>query len=978
MPPPMYRYYQLEGGTERWNPCKADMDLSRLRPTFQTILAVDTLSESDPSAEQRAKFKYLGPLYFDIDAGDLDDAIDSAKRLHVKLLSEGLTDQDIEIYLSGKKGLHLLVPTQCFLEKPDEPVTRLPDIYRELAFKLAVPFTDFSVYSARRGRMLRTIYRQRENGLYKVAITAEQLRALDGESYLKLASQPSGWASTRPAFSPTFSMLYLAASQKIAAIKPRKSKPPSADLLKRDMSYVTKLLRGESGQGFNKIALQLAIYAREVGWTADQLIASAQGLVENHKSDSYRYNSPSKRLAALRSMIDYADGNDCYSYSTAALRNLVAPTIAPPVAQVKAAPAPPPDAAEAGDEPLAEGEILPDETVPVQEPADVVVDNAEFLAIRVCQEGIFGEYQGNLIQLSDVSLANLTISKVTNGEVSTLKADIYAKGELVQRSTILPIDAFTTSAGLHRELIRFGSGFHGTEMQARAVLGALMAAGAPTTVALNHVGLDVVKLPNSPHEPLRKGVLVWAGEGGSRSQAWVKELADFTFNVQGSHRGVSDLMLAPHPAEYFSTPEAKNELVEFWRALWRSNTEMTLGLLYGWSTACFYRPLLHEGVAQFPLLQVVGAAGYGKTQNVELARFLHTYRQELPSTTPNSTPFALGQILASYASTPILLDEYKPGRMKETALEGYRALFRDLYNGKPQQRGGGSGSSRSSGSWQTLHTTLIKAPLIFVAEALESEPAIRERSVPLTFTRRRNSFAAFDYARENRHILSVLGRGIVESALVSESVEDIVKEVKHLAEAVRKELRTPVETDTVDVARARRNITERPLYNTAVTLLGLSRLWEAVASILGDEVMKEFTPIYEAAVAGVKQNLLNHSATAVPEAIRFLGELSDMAVSAGQRGVSEASLPVQLVEIDGFLYLSIQVRRAFSDHLSYARARSLEKIFTDSQMTSHALKHLEGFSERYSTIDNIFLEWDALKEAGMSDWHCKPVRKKAL
>ena len=151
---------------------------------------------------------------------------------------------------------------------------------------------------------------------------------------------------------------------------------------------------------------------------------------------------------------------------------------------------------------------------------------AEFMAIRVSLEGIFSDDGEKVKQISNASIGNLSVAHIVNGEVASIQADIYVNGLMVQRGTTLPTDAFTGSASLHRELIRFGSGFYGNDMQARALLGALHITGAPAVIALNHAGLDLVKLPNSQHKALKNGVLVWTGEGGSKAQAWAKDLFD--------------------------------------------------------------------------------------------------------------------------------------------------------------------------------------------------------------------------------------------------------------------------------------------------------------------------------------------------------------------------------------------------------------------------------------------------------------------
>lgn len=971
----LFQYYQLKG-EDAWIPVKAGTDLSHIKPTFETVLALDTLLESDPDLETRDKIKYLGPLYFDIDSTELEDSIESAKGLLSKLLAAGLSDHDIEIYASGKKGFHLLVPTVCFMEKPDEPVTKLPAIYKEMAFKLVVPFLDFRVYTARRGRMLRTVYNQRENGLYKVALTADRLRTMTAEDYPVLASQPTGKAVTRPCFNARFSMLFVAAQQRVAATKPKRSKPPTPDVFKRDLSVVNQLLRGDCQQGFNKIALQLAIYSREVGWAEDDLVQAARVLLEEHQSDGYRYNTRAKREAELRRMVHYVDDNSGYSYSSTVLRNMVA--VSPPIAAPGAAPAP--VAASSEDAEQADEGAEPAE-VPEPPPAPENVTTSEFMAIRVSLEGIYSEDGEKCCELSNASIGNLSIAHVVNGNIASMQADIYVGGQLRQRGVMLPTDAFTSSAGLHRELIRFGSGFYGSDMQARAVLGALHVAGAPSVVALNHAGLDLVKLPNSQHKALRDGVLVWTGEGGAKTQAWAKDLANFSFSEEECHQGVSDLMNAPHPAEYFTTEAAREELRMVWKALWASNNETTLGLIYGWMTACFYRPLIHAATNQFPLLHVAGAAGSGKTQNVRLATRLHSFRNELPETTPNSTPFALGQLISGYAGTPILLDEYKAHKMSDQKLEGFRALFRDLYNGKASLRGGGGGrpgGGTVAGSWKTMSVTQMRAPLIFVAEALETESAIAERIVPVTATKRRSprSYEAFSYVTENRWMLSILGRGIVETVLMTETVDSVGKALTAKAKALGVELRTPQVGDTIDLSRARRNINERPLHNTAVVLFGLERLWEAVHSILGDEAMVEFEDTRKAAVAGVKESLLDASCIAMPELIKWVIDLGDMMrtnSNMGRQDTIPAARLVEMVEEDR-VYLVLNVRSAYSDYRAYCRGRGLPLYYANAESAIHALRNAEGYSRQKSTTDTVYLDWDSLVEAGATQWYTKAVK----
>ena len=966
---PLFRYYQKTGGQEPWTPVRYTEDLSAIKPTFVTILGLDTLMDSDPTQEQKDRIRYYGPLYFDIDAKSLTDSIESANELYSKLIAAGLTEHDIEIYCSGKKGFHLLVPPECFMEKPDEPVVRLPAIYKEMALKFAVRDLDFRVYTAQRGRMLRTVYNQRENGLYKVAISADQLRSMTEESYVELAAVPTGPATVRPGFSGKFSLAYTAAVQKVTNWKPRKAKPPSAEVLKRDLGVVNRILRNECKGGFNRIAIQLAVYAREVGWTEDQLVNSAKDLIQGHESDSSRYATPSKRAAELRRMCQYVEDNQGYAYSSAHLSKLLTSR-----EQLVAAPA---DAASEEPGEATEGE--PTEAAPDHKAPDNRT-TSQHQGIQVSLEGIFSDNGSDLRQLSNASLGNLSVSHVINGEVSAIRADVYVDSELTASGVSFPTDSFTSSAGLHRELVRFGSGFWGTDMDARGVLAALQNAGAPVKTELLHCGLDLVKLPNSQHAPLQEGVLVWAGKGGCVAQAWAAKLADFSFSEDASHQGVPDLLDAPHPRELLATSDQKRRLVETWRALWESNDKQTIGQVYGWMAACFWRSLIHAATDQYPLLHVAGAAGYGKTQNIRLAASMHTYRVRLPEATPNSTPFALGQLLSCYTSAPVLLDEYKPHRMSETRLEGFRSLLRDAYNGKASLRGGGAGAGagqRNQG-WRNLSATYIKAPVIFIAEALETETAILERSVPVTFTRRRgrgDTFSKFTKVQENKDILASLGRALVEDILATASVAEVSAEMAKITAEMSAELRQPQDSDSAELARARRNITERPLHNTAVTIFGLGKLHSKVLEILAEAggefaaEAAEFQELHDQAVEAMKAALLEASATAMPEMIKFLIDVAEIA-KGGELLRAESAC---LVEHRGELFLQVVPRQVFNGYRRWVRSCGAQAYYATPESVIHALRNFDGYRAALSDAERTLLEWSTLQDYGMTSWHTRAV-----
>lgn len=318
----MYRYYQKIGGEEPWTPIQAHLSLDEIRPTFATVLSVDTLIDNETPKELVQKAKYSGPMYFDLDAEDLQDSIQGARELLKKLQDNELQAQDIQIFLSGKKGLHIIIPDVCFMAKPGVAVQNLPAIYKEIAFKFAVDPLDIRVYTARRGRQLRTCYNVRENGNYRVPITLKELETLTPEEYQVLCKTPRVVQGHDPKWRGKFALVYDSALQKIGKLKPKARKPVPAEILKEQLPIFKRLATGDatSTAGFNVTAMQLALYALEMKWSEQVFMEQCEGIINNHVSDGSRYNSPARRARELRRMYAYLEDNPGFEYSVQGLR----------------------------------------------------------------------------------------------------------------------------------------------------------------------------------------------------------------------------------------------------------------------------------------------------------------------------------------------------------------------------------------------------------------------------------------------------------------------------------------------------------------------------------------------------------------------------------------------------------------------------------------------------------------------------------
>lgn len=582
----LYYYYQKIGGTEAWTPCQAETEFHEIKPTFITVLALDTLLEDTPSREVVEAVKYQGPFYLDLDAPDIADSIEAGKQILEKLISAGLKDVDLEIYLSGKKGLHILVHQDAFIHK-SVPLVRLPAIYKEMAFKMAVDTVDFRVYTARKGRMWRTCYNIRENGNYRVPVTPDELRALTPEQYSELCKAPRSVAAPQPRFRPEFALIFDAAQQKVNSIKRKKHKPVTAQELRKVLPEVQQILKGEglAEVGFNKIAIQLAVYAREAQWSEDTLVGYARQLIDSHQSDG-RYNTPNKREQHLRDMCAYVEDNPGYDYQASYLRSVIAK------------------------------DIVVSSAVGADDSGNFVPDEEEF----TLSSGVFvrgGRYIVPKGEDGDTEISNFTFRE-SNILVDPADGKIVAIRATVGKDTniVLSPSNFTSSTSLQNVVSGYGKSFTGSDVHARGIYQIMLKEVSRTSYIVDSEGLNYIKLPAHPDpEVASHPFLAWADRYQVVMPAWVRE-RDVKLEFLGypDERGViqTDLTAAPSLKEYLSDEENKLAMANCIRWLMKASHPETMAKLIGWMSASHWKPLFQEHHGKFPLLHVFGPAGLGK------------------------------------------------------------------------------------------------------------------------------------------------------------------------------------------------------------------------------------------------------------------------------------------------------------------------------------------------------------------------------
>lgn len=160
-------YWQQGGGEEPWQEALADNRQTLVdskQPRFTTILDLDTIIRESMTRDDIAAIKYRGPFYVDFDGPDIDTVLPKFREFLAKLQKAELDLHTVRLYASGRKGFHVTTPMEVFLPKPPrQGIALLLAICNEVAYELFVDTLDMRVYTARRGRMFRTVNVEREN-----------------------------------------------------------------------------------------------------------------------------------------------------------------------------------------------------------------------------------------------------------------------------------------------------------------------------------------------------------------------------------------------------------------------------------------------------------------------------------------------------------------------------------------------------------------------------------------------------------------------------------------------------------------------------------------------------------------------------------------------------------------------------------------------------------------------------------------------
>lgn len=140
--------------------------------------------------------------------------------------------------------------------------------------------------------------------------------------------------------------------------------------------------------------------------------------------------------------------------------------------------------------------------------------------------------------------------------------------------------------------------------------------------------------------------------------------------------------------------------------------------LLGWVAAAPLRSLC----ANFPIMALVGGAGWGKTTLVQTVLDTFGFWTKSPITITSTTPHGVAALIAATNAFPVWIDEYRFGARKDTK-ERLDQAIRDAWDGSAAVKGG------LQENRQALTYMPAIAPIIITGEDAFSETSHAERMV---------------------------------------------------------------------------------------------------------------------------------------------------------------------------------------------------------------------------------------------------------
>jgi hypothetical protein len=900
----MFRYYQ-ETPTAKWayvvDTEKAIQDLINRQIPMMSILSVKEPID-DEEEDEKYEASYKGDFYVDIDNADISLSIEAAQEFDDKLRKLSVTGYSV--FLSGKKGFHFIVPMTVF--SAARPTKHLPLIYKEMAFELYVEGLDMSVYNQARPRLLRTPNVKRiDNSKYKVAISPDDLEKLTPETYAELTSEPRPlYALGEVKRSIKMETLYEACKARVSK-KLRAAKDveyvPSEELAKTigangELPGCIRLLveKGDTKEGanFNQATMQFAAYVTRAGVKDWQTYAKQMA----HNVRSSSYNSESKRLQAIKKMVNYVNGSKSFGFSKGALFAVIDPCRDCDICNGT----------------VEDGEIVPENH---EEPSEIIeTPHGYHIGIGKTRRKLTTFTLDVISKFTEKSDEEYGETRIGTNAMIKVNGHKRSKVAIPENAWISQREFKETFKG------KEGYAFYGTDMDLQKLQNKLFSdtSNIPEICYVHSVGMH-------RHKVGGRTIFVYAEPNFSVS----------SIREKNTHEVWGHIPAAPciKDAAY---PEPTEDLKSFINHMLDCNDPEVVSTLVGWMALCHIKVQLTMRNNQFPLLNLWGNAGSGKSALSAMFAALHGVDYELehsPISLQGTTPWAVAQYCTTSESTPRLIEEFNVGEIPISKYDQFSGLLKAAFNMQTFAKGGIERSKLAgiNVSGAKVMEAKISAPLCVMSEQAPERPALRQRMIQVNINRKGRDTvqreAAFYYLMEHKQQFYSLAR-----AMVWESLTTHPEDVSAMMDSYR--------------SRIPREIDARPRYAYQALLTGVEFFGRTLTAIGMDKsFVEEKVEFMQSALlkhlSGTLQEVRKEKLTT--EVLLVLHEMCLMAdagrsVPPGQWSLIQGK---EYFRSDEHLYLDARV--AHSKYLRWARSGGIKVILTSYTQFEILLKQEEFY-----------------------------------
>lgn len=710
----MYRYWQtsdysewsLSPETDEHNPWAFAAAKGASRVTILTV-------SNDPDLQVSGSLLYNGPFFFDIDDKDLGVALRSGVDLCEKLMALGIAEEDLEIHLSGGKGIHVFVDARIFNES-GKPVEYLPQVYRKLALEVFVLGLDLQVYSGGKGRMVRPPDALRPDGVYKVLVNFQELKTLTPDSYRQMVSQPRGLLFEGPR-KPCggLATLFEKAKREVKKEETEKAKkvykgldsdglaslggeiPPCVEFLANGK------MRGDTT--LNQVALNVACWSARVNIDSDTLDTIHNRIIDANKST--HGGTMTVRKQKMQAMHQYVSVEPKFKFSCAAMTQTLSER-------------------PCGSCPLKEAKV----TDGIPDSVWVHEKNGNWYSDEECTQ---------LMTTFTMERDSVIADEITGvKETSVILLHLASQGK-TQKITDFDERSWTSKQNFKNQIAGIdGAGFFGTDNDVSRMRIQLVKQSLSSGVEMDTIYKSTAcgityrrrRGPESVMDENHVGRLTYVEQG-------------FSMNDGGAfdtHMYVGSNDPTPKLSRYDFNAPIPPLASDAFKLLCESNDSAVIAPMLGWYLLAHIKQHIFQVEHRSILLCVSGVAGTGKNSLTAVMQRLAGLEGEAAMFTleaPNATKVPFQQTCSNTTTIPRIINELNPKSISKSHYDFIIEIVKAAFDARPISKGrlgGGDrhGANVSSTSW------FVTAPIVTLSEEPITEPAVMQRAVMIDMTPR--------------------------------------------------------------------------------------------------------------------------------------------------------------------------------------------------------------------------------------------------